>query len=260
MITWILSLILLIWILANRFSQDGKVEGLPLGMPRGTVRAFITLMIATFPFGYLLNQDPIPPLIINAIFIVVAFYFEARRSEHEKLQRIVNEIKNPELVTLNLTDEKKPLYLPKFTVRVSLVATLVFIQIAIFLTPNISFQITNTLVDVLLIVSLFMIGAFFRSIVTAREKKKLKAQVADMDASLSDAEIVEKLMLQEQSWWKSKGKSLLSIVMLSITTAALLFYTFNFDYQIVSLPQYGINLSFQGILLLLVNVYYGFRD
>ncbi|NGX45513.1 MAG: hypothetical protein K940chlam2_00668, partial [Chlamydiae bacterium] len=77
----------------------------------------------------------------------------------------------------------------------------------IFLTPIISFQITNTLVDVLLIVSLFIIGAFFRSIVTAREKKKLKAQVADMDASLSDAEIVEKLMLQEQSWWMSKGKN-----------------------------------------------------
>ncbi|MBY8989230.1 MAG: hypothetical protein KGD58_00620 [Candidatus Lokiarchaeota archaeon] len=51
MITWILLLILSIWILANRFSQNGKVAGYPLGMPRGTVRALITIMIVAFPFG-----------------------------------------------------------------------------------------------------------------------------------------------------------------------------------------------------------------
>ena len=137
---------------------------------------------------------------------------------------------------------------------------LVFIQITIFLTPSISFDTTNTLADVLLIVSLFIIGAFFRSIVNAREKKKIKAQVGDIDASLSDVEIIEKLMLQEPSWWKTRGKSLLSIIMLVITTVALLFYTFHLDYLIVSYPQYGITLTVQGMLLLLVNVYYGFSD
>ena len=106
MITWILGGILFIWIIANRFSQYGKIDGEPLGMPRGTVRAFITLMIATFPFGYLLNRESIPPLIVNAIFVVVAFYFEARRSTHEKLRKIVDEVKSPELVTLNLKEKK----------------------------------------------------------------------------------------------------------------------------------------------------------
>ena len=96
MITWILSGILLIWILANRFSQDGKIDGESLGIPRGTVRAFITLMIASFPFGYLIRGASIPPLIVNAIFIVVAFYFEARRSGQEKLRKIVDEIKSPD--------------------------------------------------------------------------------------------------------------------------------------------------------------------
>ena len=88
MITWILGGILFIWIIANRFSQYGKIEGEPLGMPRGTVRALITLMIVSFPIGYLLTGETIPSLIINTIFIVVAFYFEARRSDHERLKQI----------------------------------------------------------------------------------------------------------------------------------------------------------------------------
>ncbi len=258
MITWILGGIVLTWIIANRVSQNGKIDGEPLGMPRGTVRAFITLLIVTFPFGYLLTGDLIPPLIINAIFIVVAFYFEARRSGHDKLRKIVNEIKNPELITLNLKEEKKPLYLPKFTVRFSLVVILVLIQIMIFLSPSIAFNITNTLADVLIIVSLFMIGAFFRSIINFREKKNIKEQVGNMDASLSDVEIIEKLMLREPGWWKRTGKNIISVLMLVVVIIALLCYTFNWDYAIISSPYY--NLTVVGVLLLLVNAYYGFRD
>lgn len=120
MITWILGGIILFWILLNRFSQDGRVEGQSLGMPRGTVRALITIMIVAFPFGYLMVGEQIPGLIINTIFIVVAFYFEARRGEKEKLMQIVKELKGPDL-SLEDKEEKKPLYLPKYTVRVSLV-------------------------------------------------------------------------------------------------------------------------------------------
>jgi hypothetical protein len=260
MITWILSGITLYWILLKRFSQDGKIEGEPLGMPRGTVRALITLMIVSFPFGYLLTGEPIPPLISNAIFIVIAFYFEARKSSEEKIKQIIDEIKTTNLEPINLKKEKKPLYLPKYTVRFLLVGMLVLIQVLIVLSPTISFQATNTLADILLIVGFFMIGALFRSISKAREKKSLREQISNMDASLSDAEIIENLMLKEPSWWKSTGKSLLSILMLITTTTALIFYTFDLDYEIVSLTQYEIELSLRGILLLLINVYYGFRD
>ncbi|MFX0080598.1 MAG: hypothetical protein ACFE94_02495 [Candidatus Hodarchaeota archaeon] len=260
MISWILGGIILFWILLNRFSQDGKIEGEPLGMPRGTVRALITLMIVSFPFGYLLTGEPIPPLIINAIFIVIAFYFEARKSSEENIKKIIDELKSTDLKTIDLKKEKKPLYLPKYTVRILLVVMLVIIQVLIFVLPDITFQITNTLADILLIVGLFMIGALFRSIAKAREKKNLREQIAGMDASLSDVEIIENLMHKEPSWWKSTGKSLISIIMLITITTALFFYTFDIDYQIISLTQYGIELTLRGILLLLINVYYGFRD
>ncbi|MHA2008033.1 MAG: hypothetical protein ACXABO_12025 [Promethearchaeota archaeon] len=260
MITWIISGLLLIWILANRFSQEGKIEGEPLGMPRGTVRAFITLMIVSFPFSYLLFRKSIPPLVVNAIFIVVAFYFEARRSAHERLRQIVNEVKSSEQVIIDLREQKKPLYLPKYTVRFSLVIILVLIQILIIFQPGLVFAATNTLADILLIVFFFIIGAFIRSIIKSREKKNIKQQIEEMDASLSDVQIIEKLMLKEPSWWKSTGKSLLSIIMLVLITTALLFYTFKIDYTFLDLPQYGLLLTLQGTLLLLVNVYYGIRD
>ena len=78
-------------------------------MPRGTVRAFITLTMVSFPFGYLLTGEVIPPLIVNPIFIVIIFYFEARTSTEEKLKQIVNEIKITDLKTLDLKEEKMPL-------------------------------------------------------------------------------------------------------------------------------------------------------
>jgi hypothetical protein len=108
MITWILGTILIIFCLVKRFSKDGRVEGYPLGMPRGTVRAIITIMVVAFPFSYisplnfLMGETQIPSEIINSIFILVAFYFEARKSEDDRL-KLIREIQKPEIVA----EEKK---------------------------------------------------------------------------------------------------------------------------------------------------------
>ncbi len=257
MITWILFGIFSIWCLISRFSEDGKVDGQPLGMPRGTVRAFITIMIVSFPFGYLITGEQIPGLITSSIFIVVAFYFTTRKSGAEKLKEIVDEIKKLDLV-LDEKKEKKPLYLPKYTVRVFLVSMLILIQMLIFLKPGTIFSITNTLADVLLMIGLFIIGAFFRSIIKVREKRSLKEKIQNMDASLTEAEIIEKLMSEETSWLKKEGKNILSSVVLILVIIALIVYSFEWDFTIFSVPAY--TLTVQGTLLLLINFYYGFRD
>lgn len=258
MITWILFAIFSIWILINRFSEGGKVEGQPLGMPRGTVRALMTIMIVAFPFGYIMFELDIPGLIINIIFVVIAFYFEARRSEHERLKQIVDEIKSPDLVIEDLRKEKKPLYLPKYSVRFLLVLMLLLILITNYFGPRVEFKLTNTLFDLMIIITLFIIGAFFRAILKSRENKKIREKVANMDASLSDIQIIEKLMLEEPSWWKSTGRNILSLIMLIIVVAALLCYSIEWDYEIFDLYDYS--LTVVGILLLLINAYYGFRD
>ncbi|MCK4370615.1 MAG: hypothetical protein KAV01_07570 [Candidatus Lokiarchaeota archaeon] len=258
MISWILFAIFCTWVLINRFSEGGKIEDEPLGMPRGTVRALMTILLVAFPFGYIISGEEIPGLIINIIFVVVAFYFEARRSGHEKLKEIVDEIKTTDILVEDVRKPKKPLYLPKYSVRFLLVVMLVITQIMIFLQPSVTFQITNTLADLLLIIILFIIGASFRSILKAREKKTFKEKIANMDASLSDVQVIEKLMLEEASWWKRTGKNILSLIMLIVVIIALLCYTFNWDYILFSSPSY--TLTFVGFFLLLVNAYYGFRD
>lgn len=42
MITWILGIILIIWVIIKRYGKEGKIKGEPLGMPRGTIRALNT--------------------------------------------------------------------------------------------------------------------------------------------------------------------------------------------------------------------------
>ena len=65
-------------------------------------------------------------------------------------------------------------------------------------------------------------------------------------------------MLEESSWWKRKGRNILSITMFAIVISALICFTFRWDLTIFNLPDYSLTLV--GFLLLLINVYYGFRD
>ena len=126
MISWFICGILLIWCIVHRIGVGDKIEGPPLGMPRGTVRALITILIVSFPFTYLLSGQQIPGLIINAIFIVVAFYFEARRGTRDKLN-VIEDIKYPEEAEKKHDIDKEPLYLPKFSVRIILILSLIHI-------------------------------------------------------------------------------------------------------------------------------------
>lgn len=256
MISWIIGGILIVYCLINRFFLKEKIEGQPLGMPRGTVRALITILIVSFPFTYLISGQQIPSLIISAIFVLVAFYFESRRTIHEKIKRVVKEIRTPE----KIEKQKYPLYLPKYSVRTILVVIIMLISAINYLGLNICFEMTNTLTDLLVIVIVFLIGAFFRSLGIIREKKKYKAQILAMPdhQSKSKYEIIDYLAEQEKSWLAIKGRNFLSIIVLFAAIVALFCYTINWDYIILTLLIF--EFSFREILFLLINAYYGFRD
>jgi hypothetical protein len=258
-ISFVIFGVLLTWCLVFRFRENGKVEGEPLGMPRGTVRALITIMLVAFPFGYIISAGEFPGLVLNVIFVAVAFYFEARRSAQEKLQQIVSELKGTDLVIRDVKKEKKPLYLPKYSVRILLTLLLIaFITINWYGGNPILFEVTNTLLDLMIIVAFFYLGVIFRSIFKARERRRIKEEIAEMDASFSEAQIIEKLM-SEPSWWMRIGKNILSIIMLLIVIVALTFYSFNMTFPLVTLAGSN-DITVVGILLLLINAYYGFRD
>jgi hypothetical protein len=259
MITWILGPILIIWCIINRFSKDGNIEDYPLGFPRGTIRAIITLMVIAFPFNYLFANLEIPSMVTNSIFFLVAFYFEARKTGEEQL-KLIKEIRNPEKYIEEKKKEKKPLYLPKYSVRIMLVLLLVAIVIINFYGPNVPFEITNTILDILVLVCFFFIGMIFRSMGLSRKKKKLKKQIEMIPdyQTLSKYEILEKIKAKKPSSWEKTWKNLISILTFGAVTTGLILFTLDLD---VSVPLFGLfNLSLREALLLIINAYYGFRD
>jgi len=255
MITWILGIALIIFVLIKRFGKDGRVEGYPLGMPRGTIRAIITIMVVSFPFTYIFYNAQIPSEVVNTIFILVAFYFEARKGQDNRL-KIIEEIKNHEKVSEEKRKTKKPLYLPRYTVRISLMIFLiVFYLIDIFI-QNISLELTNTLIDIFVIAILYFIGTFFRAIGQIFSKKKLKERIGEISnyQELSKYDILEKLDEQKRGSINNIGRNLFSIIVFVAVTTALLLFTIDIDFTLI------FNVSLRRSLLLLINLYYGFRD
>ena len=255
MITWILGIILLVYVLYKRFSKDGRIEGYPLGMPRGTVRAIITLMIVLFPFTYIIWPSQIPSEVVNTIFILVAFYFEARKGEDNRL-KFIAEIKNPEKAAEEKRQIIKPLYLPKYTVRISLMIILVIYYLIDLFVQHISLELTNTLIDILIIAILYFIGSFFRTIGQILYKKKLKERIEAIPnyKELSKYDILENLNESKHGGANNVFKSIFSIAVFIAVTTALFLFTVNIDFTLI------FNVSLRRALLLLINLYYGFRD
>lgn len=255
MITWIIGTVLIAFVLFKRFAKDGRVEGYPLGMPRGTVRAIITIMIVLFPFKYIIENNQIPSAIVNAIFLLVAFYYEARKGEDSRL-KFISEIINPKEAIEEKKIDIKPLYLPKYTVRISLLLILLVYYIIDLLFHNISLQLTNTLIDILVIAFLYFVGTFFRAIGNIWSKKKLKKQIEAIPnyKQLSKYDILEKLDKKKRGGVSNVSKSLFSILVFLAVTTSLLLFTANTDIILV------FSISLRRALLLLINIYYGFRD
>jgi len=255
MIWIILGGILAVWCLVRRVMPGGKNDGKPLGMPRGTVRAFITILIVSFPLGYLLIGEDVPSFITNSIFVLVAFYFTSRRSGEERLWRSIREIIDPSKVE-EAKKEKKPLYLPKYSVRISILMLLGIIVVCNMFGPNCAIEATDTIYDLLTMILLFIAGALFGGILRLFAKKDLETRVKSIPGyeSLAVSDIADKLVHEiGKSWVKREGQNLLSTLLMVGVIISLICYTIEWDYVLWIF-------SLRDGLLLLVNAYYGFRD
>jgi len=227
-------------------------------MPRGTVRAFITIILVAFPIGYLIAAQTPPSLVISSLFLLVAFYFEARKGGHDRINKMLKDLRKPEKT--DETDQKKPLYLPKYTVRLILILLLIVVLLINMFGPQITIEATSSLIELLLIIFLFILGTFVRAIGLGREKKKIIAFVHGLPdySSMSKYELLEKVMGRKPSWWKQKGKNILSFITLIAVIVALICYTFAIEPALLNLGF--IALTLPETLLLFINVYYGLRD
>lgn len=98
----------------------------PLGLPNGSIRALLTLMIAAVVVTQLVRDREIEVLWTETLLIALAHYFASRRF-----------IKLTPEVLKKLTDdgyldsEGHPLFLPQFTIRAVLIVA--FVGVAVYL-------------------------------------------------------------------------------------------------------------------------------
>ena len=99
----------------------------PLGLPRGSVRALLTLLIVLVVCTELLRGRRPDPLWTETLLIALAHYFTSRRFVNlspEVLRRLEQEGLLPH--------EPQPLFLPRMTIRLLIVAAFVMVAIVMF--------------------------------------------------------------------------------------------------------------------------------
>ncbi len=106
-------------------SPPSKVRP-PLGLPKGSVRALLTLLIVAVVIVQLGRGREVELLWTETLMIALAHYFTSRRFirlSPEVIRRLTDEG--------HIEEEPRPLYLPQYSIRLILV--LAFIGLAVYL-------------------------------------------------------------------------------------------------------------------------------
>ena len=266
MITWILAGFLFLWIIAERLLKKKKIVGVPLGLPEGTVRACIALLIVTFPLNQLIMNQlfgstfpiTIQEWFVNTLFVVVAFYFEARAYE-KSIRQLLKEVKDP--AKYKKTRNEMPLYWPRFTVRITifsfLILTTVLVSAGIF-SGTLDFSSTSSvLIELIFIVFFFIIGLVIRRLHQSQLKRKIRRRLGKHEGTHD--ELIE--VLEEKE--RKNGRvieTFLAFIMLSVLLAVLIFYSLNWNYNLFNIPFINVQVSVRMGMILLLNLYFGYRQ
>ncbi|MHA2226552.1 MAG: hypothetical protein ACXAC8_15185 [Candidatus Hodarchaeales archaeon] len=126
----------------------------PLWLPRGSIRALLALSVAiTTLYMVLVTREQIPQSLGNVLIVSVAFYYSTRSSI------------SPPSETTKKTEinEPPPLFMPNYTVRVSLA---IIIALSIVVTALYNQEIPIFMLTVLLTIIGYGLGMVIKKIVT----------------------------------------------------------------------------------------------
>ena len=104
----------------------------PLGLPRGSVRALIMLLLSISTWFLIIEGRPVPEYLLNLLLIVVGYYF-AIRTTFLGVSSLDSGKLGPRIEI-----EQEPLYLPRGYIRVFI--ALGFAACALYLAADRSFQ------------------------------------------------------------------------------------------------------------------------
>jgi hypothetical protein len=127
----------------------------PLGLPRGSVRAVLTLLIVSVVVVNLLRGREVEALWIESLMIALAHYFTSRRFIHfpaDVMARLEAEG--------HVEQEPRPLYLPRHSIRAIIVVA--FVGVAVYLYREGRLQ-TQTLL-ILGVIFAYLLGIVARAV------------------------------------------------------------------------------------------------
>jgi hypothetical protein len=156
-----------LWEEAEQMSAPATIRP-PLGLPSGSVRALLTLLIVAVVLAQLARGREVDVLWTETLMIALAHYFASRRF-----------IKLPPDVIRRLTEEghleteARPLYLPRYTIRAILIFA--FVGVAVYLYEQHRLFQSQSL-SILGVVFAYLLGIVAR-IRTFRAWEDLKAVV-----------------------------------------------------------------------------------
>ncbi len=139
----------------NEFENSPKTWP-PLGLPTGSVRALLTLIVVAVVVARTAFGRSPDPLWIETLLIALAHYFTSRR--FVSLTPVVLQRLEQEGV---LEKERHPLYLPKNSIRTIVVGAFVGLGIYLYREPRL---VTPEAVALLSMVFAYLLGAIVRSI------------------------------------------------------------------------------------------------
>ncbi len=128
----------------------------PLGLPRGSVRALLTLMIVAIVCIQVARGDPLDLLWTETLAIALAHYFTTRRFV-DLPPELVHRLQAEGV----LPDEPAPLFLPGHSVRGLII--LAFLGLALYLQRGGRLQESQAL-SVLALVGVYLLGVVFNSL------------------------------------------------------------------------------------------------
>ena len=100
----------------------------PLGLPGGSVRALLTLLVLLIVAFQMLTEKEMSPLWIETLLITLAHYFSSRRFIHLSTDRIT-EFEESGI----LEPETNPLYMPRHSIRIIIAGTFFVVAALLFL-------------------------------------------------------------------------------------------------------------------------------
>lgn len=147
----------------NEFENSPKTWP-PLGLPTGSVRALLTLIVLAVVVSRVSFGRPTDPLWIETLLIALAHYFTSRR--FVSLPPAVRDRLEQEGV---LPKERHPLYLPRNSIRTIIVGTFVGLGIYLYREPE---RVTPEAIALLSMVFAYLLGAIVRGISSWFSKRR----------------------------------------------------------------------------------------